>query len=106
MHKNLSKTNNLQETITARWDLVCGPMSNFPSLVKTVFFVGNMVGVIFIGTFSDWYGRKTAYMTAITTWIAATIIGYFAENPYLWMVTRFFAGASSLAYHTAAEVFR
>ena len=95
-----------QNTITKRWDLVCGPLSNFPRIVQIVFFVGNMIGVLLIGPFSDWYGRKTAYMTALTIWSIVTIIGYFLDNPYAWLTTRFLAGACSLAYNTAADVYR
>ena len=65
-----------------------------------------MCGVLLIGPFSDWYGRKTAYCTALTIWSAVTIIGHFVKNPYIWIATRFIAGASSLAYNTAADVYR
>ena len=65
-----------------------------------------MVGVLLIGPFSDWYGRKTAYMTALTIWSMATLIGYLVDNPYAWICTRFLAGAASLAYNTAADVYR
>ena len=96
----------LQDTITKRWDLVCGKLNNFDRIVQIVFFIGNMVGVILIGPYSDWYGRKTAYMTALTIWSAVTIIGYLIDNPYVWITTRFLAGAASLAYNTAADVYR
>ena len=45
-------------------------------------------------------------MTAVTIWSTVTIIGYFMENPYGWLVTRFLAGASSLAYNTVSDVYR
>ena len=47
-----------------------------------------------------------AYMTAVTIWSTVTIIGYFMDNPYGWLVTRFLAGASSLAYNTVSDVYR
>ena len=72
---------------------MCGNFDNFPRYVQIAFFVGNMVGVLLIGPFSDWYGRKTAYMTTLTMWSAITLIGYFVDNPYGWLVTRFIAGA-------------
>ena len=64
-----------------------------------------MFGVLLIGPYSDWYGRKNAYMTAFTIWFIVTIVGYFVNNPYAWMVTRFIAGGASLAYNTAAAVY-
>jgi MFS family permease len=81
-------------------------LSYFNRAVQIAFFVGNMVGVLMVGPLSDWYGRKTAYMTALTFWAAITILGYFVDNPYGWIVTRFIAGACSLAYNTAADVYR
>ena len=45
-------------------------------------------------------------MTAVTIWSTVTIIGYFMDNPYGWLVTRFLAGASSLAYNTVSDVYR
>lgn len=100
------KVDNFDETITKRWNLVCNNMPNFPRIVQIVFFVGNMMGVLLIGPFSDWYGRKTAYMTALTIWSGVTIIGFLVDNPYAWIITRFLAGAASLAYNTAADVYR
>ena len=77
-----------------------------PRGVQIVFFLGNMIGVLLIGPFSDWYGRKTGLLTALTIWFVVTIIGYLVDNPYAWIVTRFFAGASSLAFNTAGDVYR
>ena len=95
-------TENFDQTIIQRWNMVCGNYNNFPRLVQIVFFFGNMVGVLLIGPLSDWYGRKTAYLTALTIWSGITIIGYFVNHPYLWIATRFIAGASSLAYNTVS----
>ncbi len=67
-------------------------MENFPRYVQIVFFVGNMVGMLMIGPFSDWFGRKRAYLTCLTLWSIVTLIGYFVENPYIWIVTRFLCG--------------
>ena len=104
--RTLYVTYSFQNTIIKRWDMVCGNYANFPRIVQIVFFFGNMCGVLLIGPFSDWYGRKTAYCTALTVWSAITIIGHFVQNPYIWIATRFIAGASSLAYNTAADVYR
>ena len=64
-----------------------------------------MIGVLLIGPFSDWYGRKLAYMTAITIWFVVSIIGYLVDNPFVWITTRFLAGASSLAFNTASAIY-
>ena len=97
-------TEYFEQTIIQRWDMVCGNYNNFPRLVQIVFFFGNMCGVLAIGPLSDWYGRKTAYLTALTIWSGITIIGYFVNHPYLWIATRFIAGASSLAYNTVSDL--
>ena len=94
-----------QETVTKRWNLVCGNFPSFGRVVQMVFFIGNMVGVFLIGPFSDYYGRKLAYMTAITAWSIVTVIGYLVNNPYIWMVTRFLAGGASQAYNTVGAVY-
>ena len=99
-------TCNFQETVTERWNLVCGRFNHYSRIVQMIFFVGNMIGVLLIGPYSDWYGRKIAYMTALTIWSIVTVAGYLTNNPYLWLITRFLAGAASLAYNTAADVYR
>ena len=81
-------------------------MTNFPRIVQIVFFIGNMIGVLLIGPFSDWYGRKTGLMTCLTIWFIVTIIGYLVDNPIAWIITRFVAGAASLAMNTAGDVYR
>ena len=85
---------------------MCGNLPGFDRTVQIVFFVGNLIGVLLVGPYSDWYGRKTAYMTALTIWFVASIIGYFVDNPYAWITTRFIAGGASLAYNTAAVVYK
>ena len=84
---------------------MCGKLDNFGRLVQIVFFVGSMVGVFLIGPFSDTFGRKFAYMTSLTVWFIFSIIGYFVDNPYVWIVTRFIVGGASLAYNTASAIY-
>ena len=95
----------MKETITKRWNLVCGTLPGFGRVVQTVFFVGNLVGVFLIGPCSDYYGRKLAYMTALTIWSIVTIIGYLVDNPYVWISTRFLAGGASQAYNTVGAIY-
>ena len=77
----------------------------FGRKVQIAFFVGNMIGVLFLGSFSDWFGRKTAYMTTLTLWMVFGISGYFATNRYVWLIIRFFCGAMSLSFNTAKSVY-
>ena len=69
------------------------------------FFVGNMIGVLLLGPFSDWFGRKTAYLTTLSLWMVFGISGYFATNRYVWLVIRFFCGAMSLSFNTAKSAY-
>ena len=39
---------------------------HFGRQVQMAFFVGNMVGVLLLGPFSDWFGRKTAYLATLS----------------------------------------
>ena len=84
---------------------MCGKLYGFGWVVQIVFFIGNMIGVFLIGPFSDYYGRKFAFMTTLTIWFIVSIIGYFVNNPYVWIVTRFIAGGASLAYNTAGAIY-
>jgi len=94
-----------QNSAVQRWDLVC-ERQHFRRVVQMFFFFGNMIGVLAVGPLSDWFGRKTAYMTMLTLWMLFGIAGHFASDPYLWLVIRFFCGATSLAYNTAISVYR
>ena len=69
------------------------------------FFIGNMIGVLLLGPFSDWFGRKTAYLTTVSLWMVFGISGYFATNRYVWLVIRFFCGAMSLSFNTAKSAY-
>ena len=93
-----------QDTATKRFDLVC-EKKHFGRKVQMAFFVGNMIGVLFLGSFSDWFGRKTAYLTCLTLWMVFGVSGYFATNQYVWLVIRFFCGAMSLSFNTAKSVY-
>ena len=85
---------------------MCGRLPNFSRLVQLVFFAGSLVGMLLIGPFSDWYGRKKAYMTFFTLWSIVSLAGYLVNDPYLWLITRFLAGLTTLAYRTATDVYR
>ncbi len=87
-----------------RWNLVCGNMENFPRYVQLVFFLGSMVGTLMIGPFCDWFGRKTGYLTCMTLWSATSIIGYFLDNPYAWLFTRFINGRDLSALKTSLVI--
>ena len=45
------------------------------------FFVGNMIGVLLLGPFSDWFGRKTAYMTTLSLWMGVWYFRIFCDEP-------------------------
>ena len=64
-----------------------------------------MFGVLLIGPLSDKYGRKFAFLIALTIWFIISIIQYFADNPYAWITTRFIAGGASMACNTAAAIY-
>ena len=77
----------IQDSAVERWDLVCDKQY-IRRIVQSVFFMGNMIGVLAVGPMSDWFGRKTAYMTMLTAWMVFGVLGYFVTNPYLWLVVR------------------
>ena len=69
------------------------------------FFGGQLIGVLLVGPFSDYFGRKTAYLTALTLCMVFGTLGYFATNRYVWLVTRFLCGVMSLSFHTARHAY-
>ena len=69
------------------------------------FFVGNIIGILFLGPFSDWFGRKTAYLTTLSLLMVFGVAEYFATNQYVWLAIRFFCGAMSLSFSTAKGVY-
>ncbi len=73
--------------------------------MQTLFFTGNLVGVLSSGVVGDKYGRKFAYSSFLTVWILAGTLGSVTKHLYLWMCLRFVAGAMSLGYNNAFSVY-
>ena len=60
--------------------------------------------MIFLGTLSDWYGRKRAFQIYTIMCFAVAIGNYFVNDPYSWLVFRFFGGIAFLSMSTAKNV--
>ncbi len=87
-----------------RFNLVCD--NEFQKTTsETLFFVGNLVGTLIIGTIADWYGRKISYVLFLILWTFFGVGGYFANSAYLWMTMRFFVGICTMCYHTVAAIY-
>ena len=69
------------------------------------FFGGEFIGVLLVGPFSDYFGRKTAYLTTLTLFMVFGVSGYFATNRYSWLVTRFLCGIMSVSSYTAKHAY-
>ena len=69
------------------------------------FFGGEFIGGLLVGPFSDFFGRKTAYLTTLTLCMVFGVSGYFATNRYSWLVTRFLCGIMSLSFNTAKHAY-
>jgi MFS family permease len=60
---------------------------------------------LLLGILADWYGRKKAYQFFMISSLGLAIGAYFIDDPYGWLVLRFFCGAAYLAANTAKNVF-
>ena len=62
--------------------------------------------MIFLGTLSDWYGRKRTFIIYTIFTFAIAIGNYFVDDPYAYLVLRFFGGIGFLAMSTAKNVWQ
>ena len=90
----------------ARWDIVCDNDNNFSTYSNGLFFLGNMVGVFFLGFLADWYGRKRTLVifSVLSAGVNAGV--YFAPNKYIWLALRFLCGACLLGVATAQNIWK
>ena len=77
------------------------PYTNFANFI---YFTGNLIGMIFLGSVSDWYGRKRAFQIYTIMTFAVCIGNYFANDPNTWLVFRFFGGIAFLSMTTVKNV--
>jgi MFS transporter, AAHS family, benzoate transport protein len=69
-----------------------GLTPNTASLVSVVGLVGVMVGALFVGTISDYIGRRQTMLWTVITFSVLTLLCAFAPNPWIFGVLRFLAG--------------
>ncbi|XP_069134981.1 organic cation transporter protein-like isoform X2 [Argopecten irradians] len=68
-----------KETFTSKHNLVCNDSSK-PSLAKSMFFVGILIGAFFFGNLSDGIGRRKTFILAVITMLASTLALAFSPN--------------------------
>ena len=88
-----------------RWDLVCDRDFNFKTICQSVLFVGHLFGALTAGMLADWFGRKRAFILVVIAAIVIYLASYFVDNPYVWLVLRFFVGFSNMAATTIKSVY-
>jgi len=69
-----------------------GLTPNTASLVSVVGLVGVMVGALFVGTISDYIGRRQTMLWTVVSFSVLTLLCAFAPNPWLFGLLRFLAG--------------
>jgi MFS transporter, AAHS family, benzoate transport protein len=65
---------------------------NTASLVSVVGLVGVMIGALFVGTISDYIGRRQTMLWTVITFSILTLLCAFAPNPWIFGLLRFLAG--------------
>ena len=88
-----------------RWNLVCGPTEYLSKTATTLFFCGNLFGVLICGWAADRFGRKPCILISSMLCIVGCIVGAYAPNIIIWMVARFLVGGSTLTMNTSVRVF-
>src|SRR3954471_983858 len=69
-----------------------GLTPNTASLVSVVGLVGVMVGALFVGTISDYIGRRQTMLWTVISFSILTLACAFAPNPWIFGLLRFLAG--------------
>ena len=82
-------TSHFLNTVMQRWNLVCGPAEYLPKLAQTIFFCGNLFGVLICGWAADHFGRKPCIIISSMASVIGCIIASKAPNIIIWMVARF-----------------
>ena len=87
--------------------MVCdNEFKNFSEYANASYFGGNMLGILVLGIFADWYGRKRAYQFYSLASLIITIGVFFIDDPKVWLVLRFLCGTIYLAQSTAKNVWQ
>lgn len=99
-------------SIVTEWDLVCDKVS-WTSFTQTVFMIGALSSV-FVGSFSDKYGRRTAILILTVIFsmsiILCEILQYNVFNLsndykyYVYAVTQFFLGFTSFSLYVVSYI--
>lgn len=93
------------QTVTQRWNLVCGPSAYLPRFAQSAFFLGNFLGVLSSGWMADRLGRRPVILAATLLSSIGCIVGSLAPNITVWIVSRFCVGATILPVNTIVRVF-
>ena len=88
-----------------RWDMVCDRDFHFKTISQSVFFAGHLVGALIAGLLADWFGRKKSFLMILIPGIGFFLSSYFVDDPYAWVVLRFFVGLTNMAATTIKSVY-
>ncbi|KAG1682450.1 Organic cation transporter protein [Nymphon striatum] len=89
--------------VRAAWDLTCGKRERLV-LSMSIFMAGFLVGVYFFGVISDRFGRKVSIMACIIIQIISSTVIIFSVNFYMYVVLRFFIGASGMGLMSSTYI--
>ena len=101
----MTMTMTLQNTVMVRWSMVCNRDNYFNTIGQSVLFVGHFAGDLAAGYLADWYGRKVGFLLALIPGIGCLFASAFIDNPWVWVMLRFFIGMSTMAMITIKSVY-
>ena len=71
-----------------RFNLVCGPTEHLPRFAQTMFFCGNLAGIMVCGWLADRFGRLPIILASISLTSIASMVGALAPNITVWIIVR------------------
>ena len=90
-------------SITVEQDWVCG-WAWIPALSQSLFFAGAIPGILFVGWFSDAYGRIPAIMASNIICLITGVATPFATEYISFLVLRFLMGVSYNTFYSMPYV--
>jgi len=90
-------------TIAQRWLLVC-QNQGISNIAQSVFFAGCLVGVFVSGVLSDRCGRRPVMLALTLSTVMSGICCYLTTSIYVWLVSTFIRGASTIGATTVRFV--
>ncbi|XP_058874618.1 solute carrier family 22 member 17 [Acipenser ruthenus] len=100
-----TKTEGLSENMVTQWDLVCDSYWKVP-VEEVCFIVGILTGYLVLGYTADRFGRLQSFLCSLVLTVFFGVLVCVSPSPSLFILTRFFLGASVAGVYLSLYVMR